>query len=108
MSVLQFEKPLNLQSAPPRITLAYKEIDGAHTFSTVEVNGLIIIDSDMENAFNDAVEGVGELISELCGCKVTYHSSHGFAAFIESLVTSDCVQPAAKAGTMVMEVSVAA
>jgi hypothetical protein len=72
---------LNPVAPPQHLNLSYSEVNGVHTFHAVEVPGLVVLHHDLRDAFNSAVEGVSELVSDLCGCRVTYLSDMKFEQF---------------------------
>lgn len=72
---------LNRSVPPKHVTLAYRELDGVHTFSAVEVVGLVVMHHDLRNGYEAAVRGVGELVSDVCGCPVEYFADQPFEEF---------------------------
>ena len=69
------------QSPPEQVTLVYRTIDGAHSFSALEVPGLVVLDHDLRRAFHQSVEGVGSLVSLVCGKTVKYEVALSFENF---------------------------
>jgi hypothetical protein len=84
---------------PERVTLVYRHQDGAHTFSILEVPGLVVLDHQLERAFNAGIKGVGELISQVCDQTVEYETDLTFAEFHEMVnqqkgtANRDCIVP---------------
>lgn len=66
---------------PEQVTLVYRHQDGAHSFSLLEVPGLIVLDHDLERAYGAGLRGVGELITALCNEPVEYDTDLTFAEF---------------------------
>ena len=73
------------QSPPQQVTLVYCNRDGAHSFSILEVPGLIVLDHDLSRAFNLGVKGAGELVSSVCGQAVEYEVDMSFEEFKENV-----------------------
>jgi hypothetical protein len=60
------------EQPPEQVTLVYRLINDAHTFTAVEVPGLVVLDPEFEIAFNDGLRGIGELVSRLSHQTVSY------------------------------------
>lgn len=73
------------QCPPEQVTLVYCTRDGAHSFSILEVPGLIVLDHDLSRAFELGVKGAGELISSVCGQPVVYEVDMSFDQFKENV-----------------------
>lgn len=73
------------QCPPEQVTLVYCNRDGAHSFSILEVPGLIVLDHDMERAFTTGVVGAGKLISSVCQQTVEYAVAMTFDQFKEAV-----------------------
>jgi hypothetical protein len=73
------------QCPPEQVTLVYCNRDGAHSFSILEVPGLIVLDHDMERAFNSGVAGAGRLISSVCQQSVEYAVAMSFDEFKQNV-----------------------
>lgn len=66
---------------PEQVTLVYCNRDGAHSFSILEVPGMIVLDHDLERAFAIGVAGTGKLISSVCQQPVEYAVAMTFDEF---------------------------
>jgi hypothetical protein len=66
---------------PEQVTLVYRHQDGAHSFSILEVPGLVVLDHHLERAFTAGIKGVSELISTVCNQAVEYETDMTFAEF---------------------------
>jgi len=66
---------------PEQVTLVYRNVDGAHAFSMLEVPGLVVLDHDLERAFNSGIKGAGELIGAVCNQRVEYTTEINFSQF---------------------------
>lgn len=75
------EKGRAEQEPLEQVTLVYRTIGGAHSFSALEVPGLVVLDHDLRRAFDCAVKGVGELVSMLCEERVQYDVDMTFETF---------------------------
>jgi hypothetical protein len=62
------------EEPPEQVTLVYRKVNDAHTFTAVEVAGLIIVDPDLSVAFHDGLAGVSEMISHISGHSVSYEA----------------------------------
>jgi hypothetical protein len=74
-----------LQSPPEKVTLVYCNREGAHSFSILEVPGLIVLDHDLARAFEAGIRGAGELVSSVCKQSVQYEVDMTFDEFKESV-----------------------
>jgi hypothetical protein len=59
--------------------------DGAHSFSILEVPGLIVLDHDLSRAFEMGIRGAGELVSSVCKQVVQYEVDVTYEQFKESV-----------------------
>lgn len=76
----------SVQTPPEQVTLVYRCLDGgAHSFSALEVPGLVVLEHDLLRAYNSAVKGVGHLVSIVCGKPVEYDLEMTFEAFQEKV-----------------------
>ena len=66
---------------PEQVTLVYRQQDGAHSFSILEVPGLVVLDHDLKRAFRSGVVGAGKLVSTVCNRTVQYKAGMTFAEF---------------------------
>lgn len=69
------------QCPPEQVTLVYRHQDGAHSFSILEIPGLIVLDHDLERAFRSGVSGAGVLLSSVCSLPVEYEADMTFGEF---------------------------
>lgn len=73
------------QRPPEQVTLIYRPLDGQHSFSIFEVPGLVVLDHDLERAFNSGLKGAGRLISTVCNQTVEYATDVSFSKFKEKI-----------------------
>jgi len=73
------------QHPPEQVTLIYRPLDGEHSFSILEVPGLVVLDHDLERAFQSGLRGAGRLISTVCDQTVEYATDVTFPEFKEML-----------------------
>lgn len=67
---------------PEQVTLVYRQQDGgAHTFSILEIPGLVVLDHDLERAFRSGIVGAGHLVSSVCSQFVQYQADLSFGEF---------------------------
>lgn len=69
------------QCPPEQVTLVYRQQDGEHSFSILEIPGLVVLDHDLERAFRSGVAGAGVLLSSVCNQPVEYEADMGFGEF---------------------------
>jgi hypothetical protein len=70
---------------PEQVTLVYCTRDGVHSFSILEISGLIVLDHDLERAFAAGVKGAGELVSAVCDERVEYDVDLTFEQFKQKI-----------------------
>ena len=71
------------RSAPSQVTLAYRVVGEAqtHVFTSEQAPGLHIGSSCPEQAFEDAIAALGEIVSHECGYQVVYQPVMTFEEF---------------------------
>jgi hypothetical protein len=69
------------QRPPEQVTLVYRQQNGAHSFSILEIPGLVVLDHDLERAFRSGIRGAGVLISSVCSQTVEYQADLSFEEF---------------------------
>ncbi|MGP0094614.1 MAG: hypothetical protein ACLPKB_32395 [Xanthobacteraceae bacterium] len=69
------------QSPPDQVTLIYRNVDGVHSFSLLEIPGLIVSDHDLKRAFEHSIKGAGRLIGDVCNQAVEYSAEISFSQF---------------------------
>jgi len=69
------------QCPPEQVTLVYRNRHGSHSFSILEVPGLVVLDHDLEKAFHAGVKGASKLVSAVCKQPVQYEVDMSFRQF---------------------------
>jgi hypothetical protein len=81
MSNVAPEVKAGSQCPPEQVTLVYRQQDGAHSFSILEIPGLVVLDHNLERAFRSGIRGAGVLVSSVCSQTVEYQANMSFLEF---------------------------
>ena len=77
------------KGAPPNeVTLVYKLIAGAHSFFSLEVPGLAVGSPDMHEAYELAIDGLGQHVSRIWEVPVRYTAVISYEQFADELSIS--------------------
>ena len=74
-----------MKAPPEHVTLIYRAVGPTHVFTSSEWSGFHIGSHDLRDAFNQAIEALGEYVTELYGCEATYVPEMTFETFEKHL-----------------------
>jgi hypothetical protein len=79
-----------MRATPPNeIALVYREVGASHVFNAPEVPGFHIGSSLLKKAFEQALIGLGEHMSRVCGRSVHYGADLTYEQFLAHLKNPD-------------------
>lgn len=76
-------------SPPDMIRLVYEEVGKTHVFTAENFPGFHIGASVLRKAYDDAIVALGEHVSRVYGCTVSYDTGLDFDAFLRHLKGED-------------------
>lgn len=75
--------------APNEVALVYRQVGSSHVFTAKSAPGLHVGSSDLERAFDNALEGLGQHFTRLYGRQVSYQAEVDSAEFARRLSDGD-------------------
>ena len=82
------------QSSPLKITVLYRPVGGAHVFTSPDIDGLHVAQSNIRPAYDLLLSVVAALLHRrLGGARARYHFAKGFEAFERAIRTRNPLVP---------------
>jgi hypothetical protein len=77
--------PRRHASPPSQVTLVYREVGKTHVFTAIECRGLHVGSKDLKDAFENAIDALGQHVSLLYKSNVEYEAEITFEEFLDHM-----------------------